>query len=59
MAEVNGQMPAAGGGARGEGRLRDDPDFRRGGDGDRGHHPCDARPLGGARPRGGLGISPH
>ena len=27
--------------------------------GDRWRHPCDAHPLGGARPRGGLGISPH
>ena len=59
LAEANGQMPAAGGGARGKGLLWDDTACRRGGGGDRGHHPCDARPLGGTQTRGGLGIYPH
>ena len=52
-------MSDEGGGAGGKGRMRDNSDIGRGGGGDIGRHPCDARPLGGSKTRGGLGISPH
>ena len=57
--EVNGNMPATGDRAIGEGRLRDDTARRMGGGRDRGRHPHNPCPLRGTCPRVGLGISFH
>ena len=50
------KIPATGNEAGDEGRLQDDPACRRGGGGDRGSHPCNARPLGGACPEEDWGF---
>ena len=56
---ADGEVPASGDGAGGEGRLQDRPTVRGSGSRDRERHTCHVRPLGGTLVGRGLGVSPH
>ena len=58
LAADDGKMPAECARTGDQGSLWDDSDCMGSEGRDIGRHPCDARPLGGAKSRRGLGISP-